>query len=460
MKKGQRTMSWRTRLALLLVVFSVTPAMMVAWLATDQMAKAATQTRLSALKALAVAKAEAIDGFTDYRRSDVERLAKLVSPRFAAVKTTEADAAEAKKNPKAPEPVSPPEKLPPLKDAEQLEPGPDGGATDRERPDGDEPNPPEPKQDAETPEAPGPTPEEQSVDDARSDLKQMLRLLLWDQSSFEELLVIDVEGRVVAATFDGHEGRSATELEYFRQGMKATFVQPVFKSPITEQLTMVIATPIRSAEGNDLGVLAARLNLSRFFALIGDVTGLGASGETVVGKLIDDKFVFMAPTRHDAEAALKRFVEPGAELAMPLQEGARSHAGQGTRRDYRNIEVLAAWQPVPSLGWGLVVKIDNDEAMASVTDARRTMLLISLVVIALAIVASFAAARALVKPLNDLKTAVEKISKGDFAIELQAKSDDEFGELADSFERMVAAIKFFRDRSQKLPPELDEETEG
>ena len=98
--------------------------------------------------------------------------------------------------------------------------------------------------------------------------------------------------------------------------------------------------------------------------------------------------------------------------------------------------------------------------MASVTDARRTMLLISLVVIALAIVASFAAARALVKPLNDLKTAVEKISKGDFAIELQAKSDDEFGELADSFERMVAAIKFFRERSQKLPPELDEETEG
>ena len=288
----------------------------------------------------------------------------------------------------------------------------------------------------------------------------MLRLLLWDQSSFEELLVIDATGRVVVATFDGHEGRSAAELEYFRQGMKATFLQPVFRSPITEQLTMVIAAPIRSEEGKDLGVLAARLNLSRFFALIGDVTGLGRSGETVVGKLIGDELVFMAPTRHDARAALERTIPSDATTALPLQEAARGQSGRGAQLDYRQTRALAAWQHVPSLGWGLVVKLDHDEAMAAVTEARRTMLLISLVVVVLGILASFVAARALVKPLNDLKIAVERISKGDFAIELLPHSADEFGELADSFERMVAAIKFFRERSEKLPPELDEETEG
>jgi hypothetical protein len=43
-------------------------------------------------------------------------------------------------------------------------------------------------------------------------------------------------------------------------------------------------------------------------------------------------------------------------------------------------------------------------------------------------------------------------------VSLDIRSKDEIGELADSFERMVAAVKFFREQSRHADgdPELDE----
>src|SRR5690606_29372793 len=84
------------------------------------------------------------------------------------------------------------------------------------------------------------------LEEAISEMRQTLGLILWDQAKFEELLVIDSEGRVLSSTYQHHEDRSAAELAYFRHGLRTTHVQPVFMSPITERLTMVISTPIRN----------------------------------------------------------------------------------------------------------------------------------------------------------------------------------------------------------------------
>jgi methyl-accepting chemotaxis protein len=297
------------------------------------------------------------------------------------------------------------------------------------------------------------------VGDAFTALKQHLGLILWDQRDFEELLILDTEGRVIVSTFEGHEGTTAESLEYFQRGRAATYVQQVFLSPLTEQLTMVIATPIRDEKIAELGVLVARLNLTRFFQLINDTTGLGDTGETVVIKKIEDTLSFQAPTRHDAEAALKRTIPVGSENAYALQEAARGQAGTGREVDYRGVATFAAWQFVPSLNWGLIVKIDRDEALQAVDDARRSILLSVILVIVLIIPASIIAARTLVEPLRKLKEATDRISRGDFAVQLDIRSGDEIGELADSFERMVAAIKYFRARREE-EEDLDSDREA
>jgi nitrogen fixation/metabolism regulation signal transduction histidine kinase len=76
-------------------------------------------------------------------------------------------------------------------------------------------------------------------------------------------------------------------------------------------------------------------------------------------------------------------------------------------------------------------------------------------------------ARAFVAPLRQLQAATERISRGDLDVSVDIRSRDEIGDLADSFERMVAAIKFFREHARHdeeddlevaaLPPPGDEQ---
>lgn len=415
-------MSWQVKLPALLICFATVPLAILALWMLDLLGETVETRTLATLRAMSQSKAEAIERFTGDREAEVERIAQFLASDFASA-LAEADERE-----------EPP--------ATELEPMPEAESPSVEVP----LSPP-----AEAP--PSVVVPEEPSGDARDDrpgprfdpLRQMLGLILWDQSRFEELLVIDMQGRVVASTFAGHEGRTAAELPYFQAGLRATAVQAVFRSPITERLTMVIATPISDESHQTIGVLAARLNLTRFFLLVNDATGLGDTGETIVTRMVDDEVVFMAPTRHDAAAAMThRPVEGGGAT----RAAALGQSGSGLETDYRGQSVYAAWQYVPTLEWGLVVKMDRAEADAGLDEFRTRLILFASLVLALAALAAQLAAGTLVRPLRTLRQAADRLSKGDFDVELTIHSADEIGALADSFERMVAAIKFFREHSR------------
>jgi methyl-accepting chemotaxis protein len=69
---------------------------------------------------------------------------------------------------------------------------------------------------------------------------------------------------------------------------------------------------------------------------------------------------------------------------------------------------------------------------------------ISLLGLLLGMFGSYKLARAILVPVEHLKDVAENVSLGNLAIEVHRYSDDEIGDLADSFSRMVTAVKFFR----------------
>jgi HAMP domain-containing protein len=459
MPKRKKTLRWRSKLLLLLIIFSVLPVAAFAFWATRTVEDTFRTSTLDGLQALASAKAEAIDQFTAYRRTDVERIATLLAPYVTELQDSMARARAAGELPEPDDLLKLPDD--PLPHENPAPVSSDAGVGHADSSTGSASGDPDSSsgvseghstdpEDA-TARPHGPTQVRtlsKEEEEALTKLRQPLGLIVWDQNQFEELLVIDTDGRVLVSTYAEHKDRSAADLEYFQQGTKETFVQPVYESPITKGLTMVIATPIYDKERELLGVLAVRLNLRRFFRLIGDQTGLGKTGETVVGKKIDSEVVFMAPTRHDDQAALKVRIPIDSERAQGLQDAARGQSGSGLTKDYRGVNTLAAWQHVPSLDWGLLVKIDYDEAIRSASEAKVTTLLWTLVILVIAVIAAFVVSQAFVRPLQEFKDATDRISRGDLDVQLNIRSHDEIGELADSFERMVAAIKFFRERSR------------
>jgi PAS domain S-box-containing protein len=74
-------------------------------------------------------------------------------------------------------------------------------------------------------------------------------------------------------------------------------------------------------------------------------------------------------------------------------------------------------------------------------------------------VLAFYLSRLLVKPIQQLARGTKKVSEGDFSQHVQLRSRDEFGELAESFNRMVASLEQGRAELQRSSQELRETKE-
>jgi methyl-accepting chemotaxis protein len=75
---------------------------------------------------------------------------------------------------------------------------------------------------------------------------------------------------------------------------------------------------------------------------------------------------------------------------------------------------------------------------------------ISLIGMLLGITMSYTLSRAILVPVEHLKDVAENVSLGNLDIAVRRYSDDEIGDLADSFSRMVIAVKFFRMEAEEL----------
>lgn len=78
---------------------------------------------------------------------------------------------------------------------------------------------------------------------------------------------------------------------------------------------------------------------------------------------------------------------------------------------------------------------------------------VSMLGLLLASAACIILARAILIPVEHLREVAEKVSLGDLDISVRRYSNDEIGDLADSFSRMVTAVKFFRLEAQSAEDE-------
>jgi methyl-accepting chemotaxis protein len=68
----------------------------------------------------------------------------------------------------------------------------------------------------------------------------------------------------------------------------------------------------------------------------------------------------------------------------------------------------------------------------------------------LGVIMSVTLSRAILIPVEHLKDVAENVSLGNLEIAVRRYSDDEIGDLADSFSRMVTAVKFFRMEAEEV----------
>jgi PAS domain S-box-containing protein len=211
-----------------------------------------------------------------------------------------------------------------------------------------------------------------------------------------------------------------------------------------------MGVPIWSPSNGLQGALVVHMNEQWVNERVNTYSGLGETGETVLACQVDGGILFVAPTRHDPNAAFRRIVTTNSGEATPLQEAVRGIRGEGETIDYRGEAVLAAWRYLPHLRAAIVVKIDSDEAFAMVEGLRTTVVLLAGLTLLLIVPLTGALARTLTEPISRLTALTHDLAEGHLDRRADIRSRNEIGELAGSINRMAQQIEEREQRIREL----------
>jgi two-component sensor histidine kinase/HAMP domain-containing protein len=210
-------------------------------------------------------------------------------------------------------------------------------------------------------------------------------------------------------------------------------------SPSNEPAAFIAAPVLK--EGGLIGVLAVQLDTEELYKQVQYYTGLGESGEVVLASREGDKVVFVAPLRHDPDAAFKKKVTIGSGEALPIQKAINREEGYGISIDYRKKEILAVWKYFDYLELGIVVKQDVEEAFGPVNNLKNWSLTIGFIIMLGVISAALLIARSISKPIRQLQKGAEIIGRGDLGYKIGTGAGDEIGQLSRAFDRMTEDLK-------------------
>ncbi len=211
--------------------------------------------------------------------------------------------------------------------------------------------------------------------------------------------------------------------------------------PATKTPAVYVSAPIFGPGGAISGVVAARLRNEEIYRVVNDYGSLGRTGETVIAQKEGDQVVVVAPLRHRSDAAFQLSFAPG-EVPEDIAAAVEGRRVQAVTEDYRGKQVLAVSRYLPSLGWGLVVKIDTSEIFAPAEHLLQGILIGAVVFILLFALGAQAAAQSLNRPLGALTRAAKRIEEGDLTARAGLEGRmDEFGYLGHAFDGMANRIE-------------------
>jgi len=267
---------------------------------------------------------------------------------------------------------------------------------------------------------------------------------------FYDLLLIDTAGNVVFSIAQKSDlGTNLKQGPYrhtqlangFELSMKTRQIHRSRFAPYAPSNNLPAAflvTPVLD-NGSVIGALALQLDVRKLMAVTVDRVGLGRTGETVLAQKDGGEAYYTAPLRHVRDAAY-RYRVPLEKAALPMQKALAGEQGRGIILDYAGIEGVAAWRYLPALNWGMVVKIDTDEAMAPVARLRR----ITYFALALFLILSGSMAYFLVRlfsrPIRNLTQVADRIAAGDLQQRVPQDERGELGRLARAFNHMADAL--------------------
>ncbi|MGP1594453.1 MAG: cache domain-containing protein, partial [Treponema sp.] len=241
-------------------------------------------------------------------------------------------------------------------------------------------------------------------------------LLLQKEAGFSsdiiELNFSDLNGTVYSIDGDAHIG----DREWFQTARSGKpFISEPINSATTQKLIQVISLPVYDNNRQIIGVLSADIDGLWLSNQINDIV-IAQTGNCYImsntGVIIADKDTDLVKNQSNIIEQAK------TNIALTSSAVFLKHVLDTDKRDigyytYQGTAYISSFSAMKTANWNVIIRAPVNEFMGTVDELRNQMFIIGAVILAIALAVTFFVARAMVKPIAVVVTALKDIAQGE-----------------------------------------------
>ena len=266
-------------------------------------------------------------------------------------------------------------------------------------------------------------------------MNEIIQAIKPEIKKFEDIIILDLSGKVVASTNNTYLGTIHNNDTYFIEGKKQNNVTILYKDK-NQELKSYLTGPL-ILNNKLLGVVTIFYDLGDLLSMFKVFEEQVATGEiNLVKKDNNGDALIINPLRFNPEASLNLTVSKDRVDSPIIQSLLKNEKTFTETKDYRGVNVLAVTRYLEKLGWGLVVKMDKAEAFAPLENQKYVTIFIGVLVGMAIITTSTFLGNSISKPIQKLRDVMKDVAQGKFDSKIDVKGPQEIEELAKQFDLM------------------------
>lgn len=269
-------------------------------------------------------------------------------------------------------------------------------------------------------------------------------------SDFEQLFVLNMDGRVLAST-----APNATALQLpgdWQVALRSDghLVGGAYWDDKAGKGKLIVVVPVRHADGRMIGAFAAELTLAPIDAMLRSF----APDSATVLQVTDDAGALVASSA-GSSAQLMRTKLPRETLDRLFTQ---DRAG-ALRVRFDDRDVLATLDRVPQGRWAVVAHVPAADAYREVSRFGKIALVAIVAVLLVISTSAYRLGLLIVRPLDRLAKGAVEVALGDLDVDLPAMGDGEVRDLTKVFNQMVARLRVGRQQLELVNGVLRKQNE-
>lgn len=251
------------------------------------------------------------------------------------------------------------------------------------------------------------------------------------QSDFEEIILTNANGSVVASTHSDLVGTDLSNMDYFQRGkLSISVVPPDYYHPKNE-MSVFISRPVQNYSGNVIGVLIGRAKIDPLLAIISQP--ISDKFQTAEQYLINSSGALLESSTERPNQYLR--TDGANTLLSTLANGSGSYSNA------KNVPVMGAYRWVHDLGVGIIIEVTQAEVYSQLPSIVATNIGIGAVAFLLAILAAGIIVRSITQPIDLLIKTSQEVIAGNLDARAEVEREDEIGTLTNAFNEMTNKLK-------------------